>query len=116
MAAGDGIPEFVTPYNTSEFEAMVQTIVTHFNAVRGQAEVVAVDLRRLLPRAKNVQGRHGWAGLDLKLAAFQVARQFTQVAAAQNASAAAANRGLSLFHGNFTNPSGNHGRGFDAGR
>jgi hypothetical protein len=117
MAAADGLPEFVTPYNTSEFEEMVRAVIAHSNAMKGQAEVVGHDLRRLLPRAKNVAGRAGMFGLDLRVAAIQVGRQFNQIAAAENAAAAAASKALTFYHGNFVSPtSGGHGRGFDASK
>jgi hypothetical protein len=117
MPAADGLPEFVTPYNTSEFEELVSNLQAFNNATRGQAEVVAHDLRRLLPRASNVRGRAGLFGIDLRIAAIQVSRQFTQIAAAHNSAAAAAAKALSLYHGNFTVPSGSGGRNtFDAGR
>jgi hypothetical protein len=117
MAAGDGIPEFVTPGNTSQFEQMISDIRAHFLGVKGQAEVVGHDLRRLLPRARNVNARAGMMGLDLRAAAWQVARQFNQIAAAQNASASAATKALEIYHGNFTSTggAGSH-RQFDAGR
>lgn len=116
MAAGDGLPELVTPMNTSEFEEIVRLYTAHKRALRGQLEVIAVDLRRLLPRAKNVGGRLPF-GLDLKMAARQVAKQFINASATEEAGAVAAGRALSLFHGNFTATGGNHGgRTFDAGQ
>ena len=112
MAAADGIPELVTPYNTEDFERMVTDVMARFNGVKGQAEVVAADLRRLLPRATNAAGRMGLFGLDLQLAAHQVSRQWSQVAGACNSASAAASRSLAIYHGTFGAPSGSHGRTF----
>jgi hypothetical protein len=116
MAAGDGLPEFVTPYNTSEFEALVAAINAHCRGLTSQAEVVSADLRRLLPKAKNVGGRAYLGGLDLHLAARQVARQFSQMAGAFNSAAAAGSKALQYYHGTFVQPAGSHssGRSFDA--
>jgi hypothetical protein len=116
MAAGDGLTGLVTPRNTSEFEAMTAAAQAHFNGVRGQLEVIAYDLRRLLPHAKNVGGSRALFGLDLKMAARQVSRQLIQAAAAQNASSAAMAKALTVFHGNFTGNPRSGGSGFDAGR
>lgn len=117
MAAGDGIPEFVTPYNTSEFEAMVAAVKAHFNALKGQAEVVGADLGRLLPNARNVGGNPWMVGLDLKMAARQIRRQFNQAAAAQVSASAAIDKAMQFYHGNFTSAgTGAHGRTFDAGK
>lgn len=112
MAAGDGIPEFVTPYNTDEFESMVSAVRAHALGLKGQAEVVGADLRRLLPRAQNASGRMAFS-LDLRAAAWQIGRQFGQFAGAQNSAAAALTRALEIYHGNFTSPQGgSHGRTF----
>jgi hypothetical protein len=116
MAAGDGLVTLVTPCSTSQFESMTTDAQAHFNALRGQLEVIAYDLRRLLPRAKNVNGRMPW-GLDLQLSARQIARQFTQAAAAQNSASAAVAKALTIYHGNFTSGSASASAGqFDAGR
>lgn len=110
-----GLPDFATPMNTSEFEALIEYLQSSFSMIKSQSEVVGHDLRRMLPKAKNVQG--GFLNLDLKAAAWQVARQFNQIAAAQYSSAAAASKALTIFHGNFTTTGGQHGsRTFDAGR
>lgn len=117
MAAGDGLAELATPYNTSDFETMVAAAKAHFNATKGQLEVIGADLRRLLPRAKNVNGGSLPFGLDLKLAAIQIGRQFNQAAAAQNSAAAAVTRAMEIYHGNFTSVGqGSHARSFDAGK
>lgn len=116
MAAGDGLPWLVTPMNTSEFEEIFHMYTAHKRALRGQLEVIAVDLRRLLPKAKNVNGRMPF-DLDLKLAARQVAKQVMNSAATEEAGAVAAGRAVSVFHANFTTTGGGHGgRTFDAGR
>jgi hypothetical protein len=101
MAGYQGI---ITPYGTKAFEAMVEAVTAEFVGNAVLLEVVGVDLRRELPRAKNVNGRHGLMGADLHLAAWQVARQFARASAAQTASAAAVSRALSIYHGTF------HGR------
>lgn len=118
MAAADGLTEFVTPYSTSDFKDLISDLQAFNNAVKGQAEVVAHDLRRLLPRAQNVNGRAGLFGIDLRIAAVQVSRQFTQIAAAHNAASAAAGKALTIYIGNFTSTgNGTHGRNsFDAGK
>lgn len=117
MAAGDGLPELVTPYNTSEFEAMIAAVQAHCHALVGQAEVVGADLRRLLPRATNVNSRAGLFGLDLHLAARQISRQFAQMAGGFNSAGAAAGRAMAIYHGTFVQPGGSHGGGqFDAGK
>jgi hypothetical protein len=121
MAAGDGLAEFVTPYNTSQFEDLIRAITAHHNALAGQAQVVAVDLRRLLPMARNVGGNRGIAGIaniDLRLAARQVSRQFSQIAGAEYSIVAAAQKALSFYHGTFSAPTPGTGRAgvFDAGR
>lgn len=116
MAAGDGLPELVTPYNASEFQEVVRAAMAHFNALKGQAEVVSADLRRLLPKATNTKGRLP-LGVDLRIAAIQIARQWSQVAAGCNSAGAAASKSLTLFHGNFVTPTGGHtGRTFDVGK
>lgn len=116
MAAGDGLPDLVTPYNTSEFEALVHAVRSHFNAMAGQAQVVGADLRRLLPQARGAAGRQGLFGLDLQVAAWQVAKQFAQLAASSTAGAAAAGRALEIYHGSFTAGTGPRGSTFDASK
>ena len=117
MAAGDGLPELVTPYNTTEFEQMINAIQSHANALTGQFEVVAADLRRLLPRATNVRGRAGMFGLDLHMAARQIAKQLAQAGGSANSMGSAASKALQYYHGNFVAPTGAHSRGqFDAGK
>lgn len=114
MAAADGLTSLVTPYNTAKFEAMVADAKAHFNATKGQLEVIAADLRRLLPHARNASGRMAF-GIDLRIAAVQIGRQFSQAAGAQNSASAAVTRAMELYHGNFTaTGSGPGGRRFDA--
>lgn len=112
---GDAYPGIITPYNTKEFEAMIADIRSHFNANATALQVVGVSLRRELPRARNLSGRSHMMGADLRLAAWQIARQFAQASASQTATAAAVTRALTIYHGNF-HSNGRHagGRRFDA--
>jgi hypothetical protein len=111
-----GYPGIVTPYNTAEFESMVRDVMAEFNANGQMLQVVGVDLRRELPKARNVSGRSGLMGADLRIAAWQVARQFGQAQAGQIASAAAVSKALQIYHGSFHGRSagGTRARRFDA--
>ncbi len=112
---GAGYQGIWTPYKTEEFEAMVADVMGEFNGNATLLEVVGVDLRRELPRARNISGQRGLFGADLKLAAWQVARQFAHAAAAQTASAAAVSKALTIYHGTFHGRNRNTPRGqFDA--
>lgn len=114
MPAGDGLPELVTPYNTADFEIMVAAVKAHMHALKGQGETVGADLRRLLPHARGVHSRS--LGLDLRMAAWQIGRQFGQFAGAMNAGSAAVDRAMQLYHGNFTSGGRPGGRTFDASK
>lgn len=114
----DGYEGIYTPYNTKEFEAMVTDARSHLNGCGTRLQSVGVDLRRMLPHAKNVQSRRGMAGLDLTLAAWQVARQFAQADAAMRSGSAALARAHQIYYGTFHAPN-HHNVGergaFDAG-
>jgi len=97
----DGYDGIWTPYNTDEFEAVVEDIRRHFNGNSARLVTMGVDLRRELPRAINVHGRRGLLGADLQLAAWQINRQCAQAAASQTASAAAIGRAHQIFVGTF---------------
>jgi hypothetical protein len=111
----DGYAGLYTPMNSKEFEAMVADVRSHIIATGAAGQSVGVDLRRLLPRAKNVNGAALMFGLDLHIAARQVARQFAQFDAAMQAGAAALARGHQIYYGTFSQ-AGRSGGGaqFDA--
>jgi hypothetical protein len=112
----DGFEYIVTPYNTSEWEELVAQVRTHHNRNADRTFAVAAELRRLLPKAKNVSGRAGWGGIDLRVAAIKLARQINQAAACDIASASAWSKADQIFHGNFTSAGSGSARGFDAGK
>jgi hypothetical protein len=112
---GNGYQGIITPSKTKEFEAMVADVMAEFNNNAILLEVTGVDLRRELPRARNVNGQRGLMGADLHIAAWQISRQFARAAASQTASAAAVSKALSIYHGSFHNRDRRAARGrFDA--
>jgi hypothetical protein len=111
----DGYEGIWTPHNSKEFEARQADIRHHFLGNSMRLVEVGVDLRRELPRAKNVSGSPWAFGADLKIAAWQINRQFAQAAASQVASAAAIARAYEIFLGSFHNRKSGSSQGrFDA--
>lgn len=113
MAGGyEGI---VTPYNTEEFQNMVNDVRAHLNADGAALQDVGVDLRRLLPHARTAAGRDPF-GIDLKIAAWRVARYFAQADASLRGASASLGKAYEVYYGTFHNPRARstHGRQFDA--
>lgn len=108
----------ITPYNTADFEAMVRDVRKHFNADGAACQQVGIDLRRLLPKAKNISGRRGMMGADIRIAAWQIARQFAQADAALRGASAAVGKAFEIYYGSVHEPrtkkTAGHGRRFDA--
>lgn len=111
----DGYEGIWTPTNSKEFEAVQADIRRHLVGNSMRLIEVGVDLRRELPRAKNVSAASWAMGADLRIAAWQINRQFAQAAASQTASAAAVARAYEIFLGTFHNRKSTSPRGrFDA--
>lgn len=117
--ASDGYEGIVTPYNTTQWNAIVADVRSHFNGSSGSLHTVAAILRKELPHAKNVEGRRRMAGLDLHIAAIQIARHWNQAAASQTAAAVAMTKADEIYAGVFAigGARGLHREGrFDAGK
>lgn len=113
-AVTKGIPALVTPYNTSEFHAMVEGVRAHHWASHDQYVVVASELYRSLAKA---QGTRGLLGMDVRLAARRVTRHLAHAAGYEIAAAKAAVRSYTLFTELFLNKSSAAPqRGFDLER
>lgn len=110
-AVAKGIPALVTPYNTSEFHAMVEAVRAHHWASHDQYVVVASELYRSLAKA---QGTRGLLGMDVRIAARRVTRHLAHAAGYEIAAAKAAVRSYTLFTELFLNKSSAAPqRGFD---
>ncbi len=72
-----GHSALVTPYTTSEFQAMVEAARAHHFAMHDQLVVVSSELYRGLCKA---QGVRGLMGLDVRIAARKVTRNVTHAA------------------------------------
>ncbi|WP_213455294.1 hypothetical protein [Rhizomonospora bruguierae] len=97
--SGQGITGLVTPYNTSEFAAMVEAARSHHYAVMDQYVTIAADLRRLLARIPG--DRLG--NVDSKMAARRVARQISRAGTYEAYAARAGIRAFHLYQQLFTN-------------
>lgn len=108
----EGHKALITPYNTSEFQEMIDEIRSHHNRMNDQARAVAADLRKLLPKAKG--GALSPIRADLHLHAVRVTRQLAHAAALNTAAARTYTMAYTIYVNSFTNAgTGAHGRGFD---
>lgn len=108
----NGHPQLVTPYNTSEFHAMVNALRTHHSAMHDQAHTVAVDLRKLLPTASG--SKFSGVRMDLKLNAVRVTRHIAHAAALDRATARAYENAYRTYLELFVNAGGStHSRAFN---
>lgn len=105
-----GIDGLVTPYNTSEFAAMVEACRSHHYATLDQYVTVATELRRMLARVPGDRAMD----LDSRVAARRVARQLSRAGNYEQYAARATIRSYHLYQQLFTaKGSASRGRGFD---
>jgi hypothetical protein len=106
----NGIQGLVTPYSTSEFQAMVEAVRAHHNAAHDQYSTVAAELRLGLHK---VQGARGLFGVDVRIAARRVTKPLVRCAGLETEVAKSLIRSLELYNELFLNKSPAHSRGFD---
>lgn len=108
-----GIPGLLTPYSTSEFQAMVEAARTHHNYVHDQYVSVAAELRSGLKKAT---GSPGLLGLDVAIAARRVTRHLAKAGAIELEAARAAVRSYEMFTELFIGGPGRRQQGFDVNK
>lgn len=96
---GKGIDGLVTPYNTSEFHAMVETVRGHHHAEYDQMLTIAAELRRMLGK---VSGAPALVGVDSKIAARRVTRHLARAAGMNLRVAQATIRSYQMYTELFT--------------
>jgi hypothetical protein len=101
---GKGLDFLVTPYSTTEFQAMAEAARQHHHAAYDQYHVMAVELRRGLSR---VQGAKGLLGIDVRIAARRVSRHITHAASLQLESGRAVIRSFHVYQEHFLGKPGN---------
>lgn len=111
MTAARDIPDDIkTPYCKSEFEATVEAIRAHHQALGDKLAIISAELRREL---RHVKGNPWLLGMDIRLAARKVAKPFAWAAAEEDAIARSAVAALRLFQELFLHQGENKGKGFD---
>ena len=78
-----GHAALILPSNTSEFQAMVDTMRAHHSAMHGQLVDIAAYLKGVLPDviAQRGGGRAAFLGVDNKIAARQIVKPLMDAAA-----------------------------------
>lgn len=113
MSAPKAIPGLITPYSTSEFQAMVESVRRHHNGGYDQYCAVAAELRSGL---KKVHGAPGLFGLDVALAARRVTKHLAVAAACELEAAKAVVRSYQMYQQLFLGRGKPGGRTFDASK
>lgn len=93
-------PTLVTPYTTSEFQAMIEAARAHHHSMYDQYHVIAVELRRGLGK---VEGAKGLFGIDVKIAARRVTRHLAHAASLELETAKAVLRSYHVYQELYLN-------------
>jgi hypothetical protein len=98
----EGLPDLVTPYNTSEFHEVADACRRYHHATMDRYITVAAELRRMLGKVK---GTAVLLGVDSKIAAGRVTRHLVRAGTFEQAAARAVVRSYQTYLELFTGKS-----------